>query len=777
MRDGDPSAEILVIAMAPGSEEMSQGRPLVGPSGNLLWGLAARAGFSRADCFILNTIGEPQQGSSPTDAQYEKYWDEFDAAVASSAARTALVLGGDALWRLTGLRGRKNGILHWRGYLVSPSEVTVITRRISETIPYKTSGKGHKKGDPRTVFRNITATPVLPAGLEYIIPALHPSFVLRSGFRSVAPLAFDVARCGRAHRRTLHVVPVQYETQPRRLGADSTGSISFDIETGGTTAGSAITRIGIDAGDLWTAPWDGAAAAVVRDTLGTDRIKVGHNCVSFDIPRLEAVGVPVAGPVFCTLLAAQMLQPDLPKGLNYVASLYLDTPRWKHKSDSHPAMYNAWDARRTRELYDVLSAELRKTGQYDLFMNTIMPAATILVKLREKGLKVDVRRQSQLRSELAQEEAEAVSEWNTLYPDVSISSNQQIAKLFYDKLGWPVQKDATGKRTVDEAALQRLIAGEYDNHLCPIVLRYRKAHKARKTFVDIPMDMMEYTTHPDYMPRAKDDDDSDKKGMAGTGRIQAKDPNIMQVPKKIRSMYVPSTSTSRLVEFDFDQAELRVVAALSGDTVLRARLDGPDIHQIHATRWGCDRAVGKTVTYGTLYGAGAAKIQKVLALKGVKKTKAECQRLLDSFFGDYPAVAEYRADVIQEVTKTRRLSDAFGRSRYFWNPTKDIPAALDFRCQSTVAGIVWASLKEAYELARSLDGWLLTIVHDSFLFEFPPGRMGVAIPQIRALLERPYDNVAKGFYLPTSHKVGDNWGELVTDEEEDQQLELADEAR
>src|SRR2546428_5770788 len=102
----------------------------------------------------------------------------------------------------------------------------------------------------------------------------------------------------------------------------------------------------------------------------------------------------------------------------------------------------------------------------------------------------------------------------------------------------------------------------------------------------------------------------------------------MQVPKQIRSMYVPHQVGWKLVEFDFDAAELRVAAAVSGDTALLRALDSPDPHSANARLWGRTRAEAKTVAYGTLYGMGARKLHGIFP----QLSTASCQHLIDSLF-------------------------------------------------------------------------------------------------------------------------------------------------
>jgi DNA polymerase I-like protein with 3'-5' exonuclease and polymerase domains len=328
----------------------------------------------------------------------------------------------------------------------------------------------------------------------------------------------------------------------------------------------------------------------------------------------------------------------------------------------------------------------------------------------------------------------------------------QLHKFFYQTRGLPAQYDDKGKLTLDDGALSVLGQVSTDPALA-CLLNIREAKKALD-YIRVPLSPRG-CVHPVYLPRAKDKEEL-RKGMAGTGRPQASDPNIMQVPKEVRQMYIPHHPGHILFEYDFDQAELRVMAALANDSGLAAALEG-DVHQYHAELWGCDRDTAKTVTYAVMYGAGPRKLRKTLAIRGIKKSEADCRALLDAFFSTNQGVKLYREELIERVSRDRCLRNPFGRQRYFWSPKRDIPAALDFFPQSTVADMLWASIRPVAALAREQGGNLLTIVHDSFLVELPEG--ADAMP-IYDALTRKYDNIAPGFSLPVKIKGGPNWGTL-----------------
>lgn len=752
MVDGNPNSPLLVVGMSPGREELAVDLPFVGSSGKLLWGCAQRAGIDRSQCFIVNCIGELPTGKTGdiADEQFDKYWDQFNAAVSSFGGRTVMCLGNHALWRATGLKG---GIEAWRGYLISPSELQAFERRRVEQVPYKRDGKHGKKGEMRNVMRRVTENPPLGTSVHYIIPLLHPAAILRSGFQSIPAFQADLHRVKRAMCETLRIRDVVYITSPGS-GA-CTGPVAVDIETGGVGQ-SALTRIGIaDEHMTWTMAWGSHARDAARAVLADEsRVKIMHNS-AFDAPKLAAVGCPVKGPWFDTMLAAQMLQPDLYKGLNAVASLYLDTQRWKHLAEEEPERYNAWDVQRTLELYHATRSELERTGQLALFEKTIMPTIPTLIRMTERGIKLDVVRKEKWRFDLMTREEGLRSQWRSIAGDVNPSSSTQLQKYLYSHLGLPEQVNKYGRPTTDETALMDL--KHITSHpALDCLLLLRETSKLRGTYAENPLSDSG-CVHPSYLPGAKDRDEFGK-GMAGTGRLAARDPNIANQPAEARVLYIPHEPAHLMIEVDWSQAELRVAAALSGDTALRTALRG-DVHEHTRALLGCDRVRAKNVVFGTIYGAGPRTLARLLKTKGVNTNEAECRALQDKLAQAYPQLWAWRQRIAREAGEQYHLTNPFGRRRYFYRGGGDAPAAIDFMPQSCVADATWRILAPLEALFMEFGGHLLATVYDSFLGEIHAMKVPAFVPELRRLMEQPWPEL-NGLSIPCTIKVGSNWGEL-----------------
>lgn len=767
MCEGSPNSALCIIGHSPNKDELNEGRPFVGAPGILLWSMAKRAGFTRADVYSLLTIAEwpSSPKEEPTPEQWDRYWDFFDAALSQFTGSCILLLGNPSMQRVLGMRG----ILGWRGYLIPPPAWGPVHRTRYNVGAYKTNTKLHKRGDPKLTKSEHTVISPIPPTVRFVIPTLDPQSVINNGFKTVPILAYDVDRAWRVTQNALTRLDFSFSSYPMRL-LDDKDSIAVDIETAWSPGEGAgiITRVGMaNSAGAWSAPWSIVTKEVVeKELIGMyDRIIIGHN-LCFDIPKLEESGVRINGRFFDTMLAAQALQPDLFKGLNSVSSLYLDVERWKHLADSEPEKYNAYDVIATYYLASIFTKALKERGLYDHFTSHIMPSLRILMDMQKEGLKVDLKARLEWMSRIRITMDELNTEFVKLYPDISISSPAQVARLLYDKLGLK----APIRRSADEETLSRLTR-KYPHIPAPrLVLEWREHNEYLKRFLKLVPDV-HGVVHPSYAPDTKDDEFIDyqgnriqfAKGIAGTGRIQAKEPNPQQFPKKARSIFIPHTTDSVFCEFDYDSAELRVAAALSNDIKLLNAIDAGDIHSRHANDWGCTRAEAKTLAYATMYGASPNKLVIVYSKAGVETTTARCKDLQAKFFAHYPQFAAWRQQLIDTLMIDKCLRNPFGRVRYFWNPKRDTPAALDFLPQSTVADIVWDRLPTVSHIVKSYGGGLRTVVHDSFLFQVPadPEKLTRATSELKAALEIEYPNIRSGFFLPTKHKTGPSWGELT----------------
>ena len=758
MVDGNAMAPVLIIAMAPGREELQADRPLVGGSGKLLWKqLLKKAGINRADCYIVNTIGEWPEGvgGSPTQAQLHKWWDVFDEAVGRSTAKVALLLGGDAFHRFTGISG---GIEDWRGYLVARDERHMLSRTVIHNGVYKTSNskRGITKGDIKLEKRKEAISSPWPESVIWAIPSLHPAAILRTGYATLPVFAADCARLGRALRGELAITAQPWYDRPL-FHAGGDGPCVFDIETGGIGDDS-ITRTGATTnGMVWTAPWSGFARGALSSTLGHGP-SIAFN-IAFDAPRLAASGVEVPEPWWDVMLAAALAKPDLKKSLNYVSSLYLDTQRWKHMAESDPAKYNALDVAKTAELYPVLKAELERTGQLELFEKRMMPSIPTLVRMTGRGIKVDRAVKDNWVAKLSAAQIDVLKEWSELAPGIK-TAGKNLLSFLYNDMKLPVQYHKHGGITSEISGLKTLLMSEQlddkQQRVLNTLLDLRGIQKELKTYAEIGISG-DGCVHPGFLPAGKDTD-SFGKGIAGTGRPTSSNPNIQNQPQSARLMYISHRNDMVLLEGDFSQIEARIIAQLADDDVLRAAIN-EGLHESNQRALGVDKTRAKNGFYGWAYGAGKRTLSRTFIGRGYKISERECGELLNGFNERFKSTAAWRERVAAEVSNRYYLSNVFGRRRYFMGGSRDVPKGLDYHPQSDAADIMWTVLRQLEDRLRGVDAFLLATVHDSILIEVRADLLDSAATIMREVMQQPWIELG-GMYIPVDFKTGDNWGSM-----------------
>lgn len=721
--------------------ELSEGGHF--PGEKLFWKLANSCGLSRASCFVRST----------NDRTYEN-GSSFGASI-------ALCLGGIAFRAATGIKGN---IENLRGYCFEPSDCRPIEQRTKGIVGhYKTdryapgaeSGDRrlvHKKGDPRYGWITSTQVPEFPPSLKWIIPTLDPVSIQEAGFRTIPALKADIARAVRALANE-DFAPLSVRYLPFAVGM-AAKTVAVDIETDGS---GGITRIGISDGrTTFTAPWDANTRRIAKQILADETgLKIGHN-LAFDIPKLEREGTEVKGPIFDTMLGAHLLQPDLYKGLQRVAPLYLDIRHWKEVVGTEPERYNATDVFTTWKIYEREKTYLEITGMYGLFTETIMPATRVLMDMTSRGIRVDQTQLGRWQEELGQKQRILMEEWNRGAPNVNPLSPAQLKVWLYKTKGFPTQKSYKGEVTTDETALRhihtKLATGDAKAAIGTL-LSLKRVSKLRGTYSEVELGE-DGCVHPGYLPANKDED----RGAAATGRLASSNPNIQNQPLEARKLYIPHTTGNVFVEADYSQIELRIAAALSNDLLLLEALKG-DVHARTMDLLGCDRVRSKNVLYGSIYGIGPRKLAKLLQTRGIETNERECRNLQDTLARTYTRLWAWRNEVVAEGVARHFLTNAFGRRRYFYSGSNDAPAMIDYLPQSNAADILWSILVPLDEFCRSNSGQLITTVHDSVLMEFPSAAPET-VAGIREIMERPFDQIAPGFRCPIELKVGTNWGEM-----------------
>jgi DNA polymerase I-like protein with 3'-5' exonuclease and polymerase domains len=517
-----------------------------------------------------------------------------------------------------------------------------------------------------------------------------------------------------------------------------------------------------------------------------------HNS-TFDIPRIRANGVNIPQSVidtqvFDTMFAAVVLQPDLHKGLGRCATVYLDcTPwKWDDLKGAFPEVYAAKDALITAWLAVVQRKLLQLHGMWDLFMGQgkhpgpgVMATLPELETMTQGGVPLDQEGARPWVKSLEKRLFRYMCMWLRMFPNTNPHANPQVQKLLYGEWGLPVQRNRyTEGISVDELALITLQAFVRDQRNNPafadewqsdpravprtfdLLLKIRDTSKTLKTYVLPALDSIEPRVHPRYIPVSKDDERGGKKlfskGNTATGRLASYDPNIQNQPKKVRALYIPDHPDWCFIQADYKSAELYVLAGMAGDELLLDDLKG-DMHQRNADLLGVKRKNAKNVTYASMYLASPGKqTEMILEQAHTYVSPAECSRISQGIWGKYSKTNAYRMSLVKTCEATQKIVNPFGRVRFFH--ANEAPAAVNFIPQSTVADILWCVLKPVAEVARKFGGRMVTTVHDSILIAVPVANAQAVALEVKATMEKRFDCVRPGFYIPVELEIGEAGG-------------------
>lgn len=704
----------------------------------------------------------------------------FYSALRSTQAKVIIPLGGEAARAVT---GRALGIEFARGYVFGEREFGLVTYRSKGVVgEYKTNNtiKGYKKGDPRYGLITTEEPAVVPKGIV-VIPTYSVAYVITKGKKPAFAFFQDLRRAKRAVDGRLALVDRDFDkkrlfhTKPV-IGWEPLGDrFAFDIET--PMDSRDVRQISFSDGVTTMAlMWNDEVREYARQYLGSPwYTKYAHNA-TFDVPRLRDAGAPVSGPVFDTMYGGQLLQPDLPKALGKMSSVYCDAREWKSAYEVDPDFYSAKDSFMTLCLANEIESYLKKTGMKDLAWR-LMDSIPVLLSMHEEGLKVDLVRASRWTQDLSNKLIEIGARWNHQTQPFALAngtrevkplSGPQVQKLFYRWLGMEEQRSKQDGITVDAQAcfdLKRMYP-EYAD-IVTTLEEYRETNKQLSTYAKTLSGLFAENkdrVHPQYLPGGQEGETYGRKGSASTGRPGVSNPNIQNQTPEARSMYIPDSPRHCFLEFDYSQAELRVIAALAQDTRLQSALASSDIHQLTAERLGIPRPVAKNTLYASCYLGGAPTIQRMLKrnghfieLKAIKKAQALLRR-------EYTRMYAWQETTILLGTAQGYLVNPFGRVRFFYDKENDAPEMADFLPQSIVADMTWAILGQLEVAARKYGGRVVTLVHDSFLFQVLEEHVQSAREEFRAIMEQTFDNIAPGFSIPTVAKIGtpgQSWGDLL----------------
>lgn len=529
--------------------------------------------------------------------------------------------------------------------------------------------------------------------------------------------------------------------------------------------------------------------SMIKEYLGPiladpSTIVQGHN-LKYDLKVLAQAGLPVAGPLFDTMVAEWVLNPDTPLGLKSQAwtrlgvqmteiTELIGTGRAQTTMDRVPvervAPYACADADLTHRLAHVLEPELKAREQYDLFRELEMPLLPVLTSMELIGIKVDLAWLETLSAEFSDRlQALEHSIYEHAGGPLNINSTQQLSDVLFVHLGLPAhgtQKTKSGHYSTRASVLENL---QGKHPIVDAILAYRELAKLQSTYVDaLPLLVNPDTgrVHTSYSPTG-----------AVTGRISSRNPNLQNIPirseegRRVRRAFTAEAGWV-LLGADYSQVELRVMAHVSRDAgLVEAFQRGEDIHTTTAAAvYGVPleevsyemRAVAKTVNFGLIYGQSAYGLARQLGL-----TVDEAQQFITRYFERFPGVHAYMERVQRDAAAKGYVETLLNRRRYFPELAANSPTtanqrqaavrmAINTPIQGSAADIIKLAMIRMHRMLAEaeLRSRMLLQVHDEVVLEVPEDELDAARAVVREAME---DAIELDVQLQVDIEVGPNW--------------------
>ena len=476
-------------------------------------------------------------------------------------------------------------------------------------------------------------------------------------------------------------------------------------------------------------------------------LKVGQN-IKYDMIVLKNYGIHVAGPLFDTMLAHYVIQPELRHNMDYLAEIYLHYRTihidqligakgkgQKSMRDLPPAevyRYACEDADVTLKLKNVLAEEMEKQHCAQLFYDIEMPLVPVLVNMETNGVRIDTEALQQTSREFGTRLKEIEEDIYRLAGETfNIASPKQVGEVLFDhlKIADKPKKTKTGQYVTSEEVLESL---RTKHPVVGRILEHRGLKKLLGTYVDALPQLINPQTGRIHT--------SFNQAVTATGRLSSSNPNLQNIPvrdddgKEIRKAFIPDDGCE-FFSADYSQIESRIMAHLSGDPhMIEAFRSGNDIHAATAAKIykiNIDevtpdmRRKAKTANFGIIYGISTFGLAERMGV-----SRQEAKELIDGYFATYPQVKAYMDRSIEVARSQGYVETIFHRKRFLpdinsRNATVRGYAernAINAPIQGSAADIIKVAMARIYRrfTDEGLRSKMILQVHDELNFSVLP---------------------------------------------------------
>ena len=516
----------------------------------------------------------------------------------------------------------------------------------------------------------------------------------------------------------------------------------------------------------------------------TELLKIGQN-LKYDMLLLRNYGIEVAMPIYDTMLAHYVIDPDQKHGMDAMAKAILGyspisiTTLIGKKGKNQLSMdsvpvdklldYACEDADITLELKEKLAPQVEERGGSKVLDTVELPLVPVLTEMEFNGIKINEAALKKYSEELAEElkktEAEIYEQAGVRF---NLNSPKQLGEVLFDRLKIPAsftKKTRTGQYSTNEAILTNIAESpELSDEMREVpvkVLHFRQLAKLKSTYVDALPELINPKTgriHTTY-----------SQAVTATGRLSSNNPNLQNIPirrkegRMIRKAFVPEEGFT-LLAADYSQVELRLMAEFSQDEgMLEAFIEGQDIHRATAAKVfevtpeevdSDMRAKAKMVNFGIIYGISAFGLSQRL-----KIPRKDAKEIIDSYFSKYPGVKSYMDNCISDARDKGYAETLMGRRRYLPDIVSANHTVRSFAERTAINTPVQGSAADLIKVAminiwramreKGMKSRMLLQVHDELVFEAHLDE----VEELSALVEELMEN-ALPFSVPMKVEAG-----------------------
>jgi len=519
----------------------------------------------------------------------------------------------------------------------------------------------------------------------------------------------------------------------------------------------------------------------LRSILQDDTIKKCGQNAKYDLLILSRFGIEVKGLDFDTMVASYVINPSLRQhNLDALALAYLNYQKIPTKAligtgkkqismadvpIEDVSRYACEDADFTQRLRHIFEPKLHEYELVKLFQEVELPLIQVLMDMERNGVSLNVPYLSQMSKELEKRLNQLIKKiYELAGQEFNINSPKQLSEILFTKLEMPVVKRTKTGTSTDVTVLEVLAR---DHQLPRELLEYRQLSKLKSTYVDALPKLINSETgrvHTSY-----------NQTVAATGRLSSSDPNLQNIPirteigRKIREAFITQDDNHVILDADYSQVELRIMAHLSEDpTLIQAFQEGKDIHRetaalvfkVSQEKVTDDmRRRAKEVNFGIMYGMGPYGLASRLDI-----AQEEAEMFIINYFASYPKIQEFMTEAQEFARKNGYVTTLLNRRRYLPDIHSENRRVREFAernaintpIQGTAADLIKVAMIKIHNRLKekNLLTKMIMQVHDELVFEVPKNELEEVKELVRSEMENAIElSVA----IKVDIGIGMNW--------------------